>query len=170
MHGKSPVYAKQKGRQMRNVSEGTFLMHLPWLLRDRYDDGGHRENVLGARKTQIVQVTKMCLLKGTMILQENRNKIQVLIKGLGHEASQLKRLQKVVTISAYVKNELRRIQYIIIHTGMQAMINWRKIKSVQNRRSEEWHRTQRFRDKQSYGAHAGHKVQECHSAPLSQLH
>lgn len=28
------------------------------------------------------------------------------------------------------------------------MINRRKIKSVQNRQSEEWHRTKRFRDKQ----------------------
>lgn len=50
------------------------------------------------------------------------------------------------------------------------MINREKIKSEQNRHSEEWHRTKRFSDKRSYGADAEHKVQECHSAPLLQLH
>lgn len=49
MHGKSSVYPKQKGRQMRNFSEGIFIMHLPQLLTDRFDHGGHRENDLGAR-------------------------------------------------------------------------------------------------------------------------
>lgn len=69
-----------------------------------------------------------------------------------------------------MKNELGRVLYMIIYTRVQGMINRRNIKSVQNRQSEEWHRTKRFRDKQSYGADAEHKVQECHSAPLSQLH
>lgn len=59
---------------------------------------------------------------------------------------------------------------MIIYTRVQGMINRGKIKSEQNRQSEEWHRTKRFSDKQSYGADAEHKVQECHSAPLLQLH
>lgn len=62
MQGKSPVYAKQKNRQMRNFSQGIFIMHLPWLLTQRDDGGGCKENDLDARQSQILLLpTKMSL-------------------------------------------------------------------------------------------------------------
>lgn len=75
----------------------------------------------------------------------------------------------VLTVSAYVKKELARVLHMIMCTREQGMINRRKIKSVQNRQSEEWHRTKGL-EINCYGADAEHKVQEWHSVPLSQLH
>lgn len=103
----------------------------------------------------------MCLLEGIMtVSRKQKQKISFNKRCRASSESVVKDFKKaVLTVSAYVKKELARVLHMIMCTREQGMINRRKIKSVQNRQSEEWHRTKGL-EINCYGADAEHKVQE----------